>query len=219
MLEFTPSCVNSSEKGSLMELPDTRESLILRIRDSGDRDAWDRFVSIYCPVVYRLARARGLQDADAQDLSQTVLVAIAKSVSTWSPEPGKRFRQWLMRIAKNTTINILSRRPKDLAMGGTDAEVILAQLVDCRSEEMEQLEHACELEYRRQLYRMAAQTVRLRADEDSWLAFSLTTIDGLTVDEAACKLGKSTGAIYVSRGRIMRRLRDAVRKMESESEE
>ena len=204
---------------SLADLPDTRESLLLRIRDSDDRDAWDQFVTIYHPIVYRLARARGLQDADAQDLSQTVLMAVSQSVSTWSPEPNKRFRQWLLRIAKNTTINMLTRRPKDVASGGTDAEIRLALLTDCRAQGDEQLEREYEFEYRRQLYRNAAQSVRLRADEDSWLAFSLTIIDGLTVDEVARKLGKSTGAIYVARSRIMRRLKAAVQALETDGQD
>lgn len=55
------------------ESPETRESLLIRVRDLQDRDAWDQFVQIYRPVVYRLARNRGLQDADAQDLAQKVL--------------------------------------------------------------------------------------------------------------------------------------------------
>ena len=57
-------------------LPTTRASLLVRLRDSGDADAWRQFVRIYAPVVYGYARKRGLQDADAADLTQEVLHAV-----------------------------------------------------------------------------------------------------------------------------------------------
>ena len=77
------------------ESPETRESLLIRVRDLQDRDAWDQFVQIYRPVVYRLARHRGLQDADAQDLAQKVLMSVAKSIPDWKrTEPNAKFRHW-----------------------------------------------------------------------------------------------------------------------------
>jgi hypothetical protein len=54
------------------EFPDTRESLLVQVRSAANREAWDEFVLVYRPVIYRLARNRGMQDADAQDLAQRV---------------------------------------------------------------------------------------------------------------------------------------------------
>ena len=67
-------------------LPNTRASLLLRIKDPADRDAWDEFVLIYRPVIYRMARKRGLQDADAQDLVQRVLGSVAAKIDDWQPD-------------------------------------------------------------------------------------------------------------------------------------
>ncbi|HJN10352.1 MAG: hypothetical protein QGG09_11400 [Pirellulaceae bacterium] len=53
----------------MAQLPETRNSLLLKVRDPADADAWIEFAAIYRPVIYRLARRRGLQDADAEDLA------------------------------------------------------------------------------------------------------------------------------------------------------
>jgi RNA polymerase sigma-70 factor (ECF subfamily) len=65
--------------------PEASESLILRMKDPADADAWSAFLAIYRPVVYRLASSRGLQDADAEDLAQQVFVSIARAVEGWKP--------------------------------------------------------------------------------------------------------------------------------------
>ena len=63
--------------------PETRASLILRLQDANDIVAWDEFAEIYAPVVYRSARRIGLQSADADDVVQEVLAAVARSVKDW----------------------------------------------------------------------------------------------------------------------------------------
>ena len=91
-------------------LPETRASLILRLPDAADARAWDDFVVIYAPLVYRLARRHGLQPADSDDLVQEVLAAVARSVDLWLAKRDRGpFRAWLLRIAKNHAMNALTR--------------------------------------------------------------------------------------------------------------
>ena len=82
-----------------------------------------------------------------------------------------------------------------------------------------EMEQEFELEYRRQLYRRAAELVRNRADETTWLAFSLTMIDGMKIADAARELGCNSGVVYAARSRMIRRLRDTVQMLSREGEE
>ena len=195
----------------LTDFPETRESLLVRVRSPENREAWDQFVLIYRPVIYRLARYRGLQDADAQDLVQQVLIAIAGAICSWEKaNESVRFRHWLRRVARNAIINALTRRPQDLATGGSSVQELLLEHPQCDAE----AEARIELEYRRELYLRAARMVRGDFDAETWQAFELTVIDERSVNEAAADLGKSVGTVYAARSRIMRRLREAVRELE-----
>lgn len=193
------------------ELPETRESLLLQIRDPENRLAWEEFVEIYRPVVYGVAVARGLQHADALDLVQTVFVAVAGSIARWEKQDQKtRFRNWLLRVAKNATLNAMTRRPPDQATGGTQ---VAAELVGVRGDE-DGGERELEREYQRQLYRHAAEQVRAKVSDENWQAFQMTAVEGIPIETAAREIGKSIGSVYAVRSRIMKQLAEIVSKLE-----
>lgn len=193
------------------EFPDTRASLLLQLQAGVDHDAWQEFVAIYRPIIYRLARKRGLQDADAQDLSQQVLVSIAGSIAKWHPHnESARFRHWLRRVARNAISNALTRRPRDLATGGTSIQGVL----EGRADEENDLSREIELEHRRELFLRAATSVRTDVSADTWQVFQLAVIEGHLIEEVAMRMNKSVGAAYAARGRVMNRLRRLVEEME-----
>jgi RNA polymerase sigma factor (sigma-70 family) len=86
--------------------PTTRASLLFRLRDSQDHEAWVEFVEIYEPAVYRQLRKCGLQDADARELMQELFVAVNRQIARWelAKERGS-FRGWLRRVTRNLVIN------------------------------------------------------------------------------------------------------------------
>ena len=193
------------------EFPETRGSLLLQIQAGDDSDAWQQFVSIYRPIIYRLARQRGLQDADAQDLAQQVLLSISNSIERWQKnDETVRFRHWLRRVAKNAICNALTRQPRDQAAGGTSIQGLLEEQRD----EGDELAREIELEHRRELFFRAASIVQTDVASDTWQVFQLAVIEGVPIEEVAARVNKSVGAAYAARGRVMNRLRRLVEELE-----
>jgi RNA polymerase sigma-70 factor, ECF subfamily len=156
--------------------PTTRVSLIARLAVPEDRQAWDEFVDIYMPLVYRLARAKGMQPADAEDLGQEVLISVAGAIRNWEPDPQRgRFRDWLYRIAVNGIVDHVRRRKHTIeGTGRSDVHRKLAEIADVFSGKTDELA----LEYRRQVFQWAAKKVSSAVSTNSWEAFRLTAVEG-----------------------------------------
>ncbi len=193
----------------------TRNSLLLRLPDTADVDAWDQFVAIYQPLIFRLARAKGFQEADAHDIVQEVLIAVSKSIHRWDNDPAKgRFRDWLCTVARNLMINFLTRRKHlPLGQGGSD---LLRTLHHCPDPTTDDGEASAEFdwEYRRELYVLAAKQVRHEVLPKTWSAFQRTALEGATSEEVARELGMQKGSVVVARCRVLARLREAVKRLE-----
>ena len=198
------------------QVPETRASLILRLPSSADAEAWREFVSIYEPFLYRFALRGGLQDADARELVQNVLLAVARAVGRWQPDGERgKFRTWLFRIARNQLIDMAGQmRGRVTATGGTSLLNLLEQqaAVDLWTVEEVRLSH------RRELFRWAADRVKESVKHATWQAFWLTAVEEQSVDQAASASGLSVGAVYIARSRVLMRLRDEVRKWEGDDE-
>ncbi len=190
----------------MTEFPETRSTLLAQVRSPDEREAWEEFVLTYQPAIYRMARRRGMQDSDAQDLVQTVLMRVAGAIESWEKEPGVRFWHWLRRVAKNAILSAFSRKPNDPALGGSGFQ----QLMDEQPAEATEVEHELALESQREQFLRAAVMVQSDVNAETWRAFELTVIDGESCESAAKILEKSVGSVYAARSRVMRRLRNKV---------
>jgi RNA polymerase sigma-70 factor (ECF subfamily) len=191
------------------QLPKTRFSLVTRLKNAADHEAWNEFTAIYEPLVLRLLRRDGLQEPDARDVCQQVLAAVANDVDRWEPDGRDRsFRRWLFRIARNRVIKFLDgERKRPTAVGGSGAHAALEQARDKR----ESLSDVFQREYRQQLLLQAADAIRAEFRGSTWKAFWLSAIEGQSIAAVADQLGMSVGSVYVARSRIVARLKSKVR--------
>ena len=187
--------------------PKTRFSLIGRLHDPTDSEAWAEFVQIYQPMIQRIAQRRGLQYADAAEVTQDVLARIANSIHRWNPDSERgSFRGWLYRMTRNLTIDHI-RRNKSQNNGGLEAHFDINQI----AEPSEQDSREFQIEYERQLFNWAAAQVQSSFKPLNWPAFWLTTVDGVSIDTAARRLKIPKGKIYVARSRVMARIAEVIR--------
>jgi RNA polymerase sigma-70 factor (ECF subfamily) len=194
--------------------PSTRPSLLLRIRDPSDHEAWRRFVALYGPLVYRFARSRGLQDADAADLTQLVFQAVAKEIQRLDYDPRRgTFRGWLFTVTRNQLHKHFERARRTIRPGGEEIENVEAIKPSSADEE----EARWQEEYERQLFQLACDRVRAEVEDSSWQAFWRTAVEGQAPQEVGRALGMSVGAVYTAKSRVLSRLRCAVAELETEN--
>jgi RNA polymerase sigma-70 factor (ECF subfamily) len=193
----------------------TRETLIRRLPNCADGGAWEEFLEIYEPLLFRLARAKGFQTADAEDFVQEVLTAVAKAVGRWvENEQRGSFRVWLLRIAQNLAINYLTR-PKHQRLGSGDSQ-IARMLRDLPASASDSTQFYLR-EYRRELFRWAAERVRLQVSARQWIVFWQTSVEGKAIAEVAVESGMSVGNVYIARSRITKRIREMIETYEGEA--
>lgn len=194
------------------ESPATRASLLVRLRDGKDGDAWREFARLYAPLVYGFARKRGLQDADAADLMQDVLRSVSTAAQRLEYEPNRgTFRGWLFTVTRNKVFNFLeSRSRRVVASGDSRVQERLEQHADGS------LSADWEGDYRRTLAARAMERVKGEFQTPTWQAFLQTAIEGKAPAEVSRAVGLSVGAIYVAKSRVIARLRQEIESMEGD---
>jgi RNA polymerase sigma-70 factor (ECF subfamily) len=193
----------------MADIPPTRASLLVRLRDPRDEAAWAQFVELYAPLVYAYARKQGLQDADAADLSQEVLRAVAAAVSHLEYDPRRgSFRNWLFTIVRRKLSNW--RRARQARPDGDLAH----QLIDEQPAPND--DPAWEAEWEQRIFAWACAEVRRDVSLATWQAFWRTAIDGQPGKRVAGDLGISVAAVYHARSRIRARLMELVASVQQE---
>ena len=151
----------------MSDIPDTQYSLLARLSDPSDREAWQQFADLYQPVIYRIARGRGFQDADAHDLAQQVLMSVSGAIPGWKKTSTEtRFRHWLKKVTRNAALNALTRGPRESAAASS---MLVAIQNDANVDSA--LDQQIDEEHRREVYRQAAVIVQQQVQPATWMPF------------------------------------------------
>jgi RNA polymerase sigma-70 factor (ECF subfamily) len=195
----------------MSNLDETRPSLLARIQDSQDGEAWREFIELYSPFLYRFMRRRGLQPADAADVTQDVMRTVFCSLDRFQHQQRRgSFRKWLITVARSRLSDWITSRNRQ-AVGSGDTTTF-RELADHPIPDDGDLED--EREYQRCLFRCAADSIRNKFHVSTWQAFWLTYVENTSCEAAAEQLGLSIEAVYVARGRVLRRLRQRIHELE-----
>jgi RNA polymerase sigma-70 factor (ECF subfamily) len=194
----------------------TRRTLLERLAQSGglNQAAWAEFVDRYGRRIYGWCLRWRLQDADAQDVTQIVLLKLAQRMKDFTYDPGRSFRAWLRTVTHNAWQDFVdSRKTATLSSGGDPSEQRLDSIT-ARDDLSSELERLFDLE----LLETAMQRVRLRAAPHTWMAFSMTALEGIPAPEVARRLGMKIARVYAARSTIQQRLQEECQELESAQE-
>jgi RNA polymerase sigma-70 factor (ECF subfamily) len=179
----------------------TSQSLIHRLRDPSDAEAWDRFVHLYTPMLLNWAKRAGLSDADTSDVMQDVFTRLLSALPKFTYDPSRSFRSYLSTILNNCWIDHTRQRRSQMpASTGHHA-----------ADFPETAPEIGEDEYRHALLQRSLTLVRHEFSVKIWQGFQLTVIEAKTPADAARILETSVNAIYLGRARVLRRLREVLR--------
>jgi RNA polymerase sigma factor (sigma-70 family) len=194
----------------------TRQSLLLRVRDLSDREAWQDFVECYAPRVFAWCRRFNLQDADAADATQTVLLKLVEGLRSFDYDSGRgRFRGWLKTVTRHVAAD-LARSWRDRGTG--DSQFLLSLENMEQPNAADSLLEEVERGYQRELLRRAGMTVRVRVQPRTWEAYRLTCEEQVAAPDAAERLGMPVSEVYVAKSRVLKMLREELRKIDHDTD-
>ena len=171
-------------------------SLFDRLRSPADGPAWGRFVRLYTPFLFHWAHRRGLSPEDSADLVQEVFAHLLKALPSFQYDPGRSFRAWLAVVVANKWRE-LNRRRRPLSVPADD-------LVDVPGT----ANGFDEVEYQRHISARALALIRTEFAPATWKAFWSVVVEGRSGAEVASDFGLTVNAVYLARGRVLRRLRE-----------
>jgi RNA polymerase sigma-70 factor (ECF subfamily) len=189
----------------------TRLTLLERLAVSGapDQAAWAEFVAHYGRKVFQWCLRWRLQGADAQDVTQNVLLKLASCMKSFVYDPGLSFRAWLKTVAHHAWRDFVADQHRaGLGRGGEGMDRLAT--VEAREELVQRLEEQFDLE----LLDMAMKVVRVQVAPHNWKAFCLTELEGVPAVEAARRLEMKVARVYAARSHIQQRLKEECRKLE-----
>jgi RNA polymerase sigma factor (sigma-70 family) len=186
----------------------TSTTLLGRLRcQPADQEAWKEFVWRYGPRIFQWCGKWNLQEADAQDVTQCVLLKLANKMQAFQYDPSRSFRGWLRTLTMHALSDFLQERQR------CDPQALHALSVAAARDS---LLHDLEEEFDRELLEKAMTRVRQRLSPNKkWQAFELTALEGLSGSEAAARLQMKVATVFTAKSKVQQLLQKEVQKLEA----
>ena len=191
----------------------TRVTLLGRLRSApSDPVAWAEFVEWYGQKVFVWCRAWGLQEADAQDVTQEVFLKLSGRMQDFRYDPQGSFRAWLKTVTHHAWHDHLCKQRKPGQGSGGESAIERLAAIEAKDDLARRMEDAADQE----LLKEAAARVRLRIEPRTWDAFYLLAVEGRSGAEAAKQLEMKVATVFVARSKVQRMLREELARLDQE---
>ena len=189
----------------------TDVSLLVRLGHSPmDESAWRDFVTRYGRRIYIWCRQWQLQEADAEDVTQNVLVILAEKMREFRYDPAGSFRAWLKTVTQHAWTKYAASQQRSGRGTGDNQVLPLLQSLESRDDLTAKLEEEYDLE----LLELAMLRVARRVESHTWRAFQLLALEGVSGAEASARLSMSVALVYVAKSRVQKLIQEEIRQLE-----
>ena len=175
-----------------------------------DEVAWARFVALYGSKIRGWCLRWGLQAADTEDVTQEVLLRLARKLGTFQYDRSRSFRGWLRTVTRNALADFLADRKRQCAGSGDDAVWEQLRSVRARDDLVEHLKDQFDAE----IVAVACTRARARVEAQTWEAFRLTAYEGISGDDVAARLGMSRATVFKAKSRVLGFLREEIKQLD-----
>ena len=186
----------------------TRPSLLLRLRDPRDAEAWRSFVDVYGPLVYAHARRRGLKHEDAEDATQKAFARVSEAIRAFNYQPDLgRFRDWLGTVVRNE-INRLLKTDMGTARGkGGEVDIALTHAAAPASDT------AWTADFNAHILQVALERCRPRFEPATWCAFERVWLQHTPAVQVAEEMNQPIDWVYVAKSRVLKQVWQEVQEL------
>lgn len=190
--------------------PSTNPTLLGRLAQvPTDEAAWADFAERYGRKIYGWCRWWRLQEADAEDVTQQVLVKLAQRMRSFAYDPAQSFRAWLKTVTHHAWRDFIEGRQRRVVGSGDDQVLEMLKTVEARDQLVAELDE----EFTRDLLDEAMARVQSRVQPHTWAAFRYLAQDGLSGAEAAERLNMKVATVFVARSKVQKMLQEEVRRL------
>jgi RNA polymerase sigma factor (sigma-70 family) len=188
----------------------TSVTLLGRLReDAKDEAAWNEFVARYEPKILEWCRRWGLQNSDALDVTQDVLLKLHGLLARFAYDPTRSFRGWLRTLTFHAWCDLVEDHKREGSGSGDSAMQGFFENIAARDTLAEQLEE----EFRNELLERAMVRVRTRVESRTWDAFRLTALEGISAAITADRLSMNVTRVYTAKSEVTRMIRSEIQKL------
>ncbi len=188
----------------------TSITLLGRLRqDAGDEAAWNEFIARYEPKILQWCRGWGLQESDARDVTQDVLLKIHGLLARFAYDPSRSFRGWLRTLTHHAWRDLVDDRKRKGSGSGDTAMQDFLENIAAGNTLAEQLEE----EFRSELLDQAMAQVQTRVEPRTWDAFRLTTLEGCSGATVANRLEMNITRVYTAKSEVKKMIRAEIRRL------
>jgi RNA polymerase sigma factor (sigma-70 family) len=200
------------------ELIPTRHSLLTRLKDWDDQESWKRFFDTYWKLIYGTAIKAGLSDAEAQEVVQETLLAVAKKMNEFKYDPALgSFKSWLLHLVRwRITDQFRKRQPLGSSTNRPAEDTARTATIErVPDPDSLNLDAAWEEQWQKNLMDAAIERTKRKAGARQYQLFDLYAIKGWPVADIVKTLGVSADQIYQAKTRVSAQIKKEVEHLET----